>query len=82
MSDYTNNHILGKHSFYSEIILYQLYPQKIKAIEFHDFFDNIQIYNKLDKKKNVFIFYDLPVENFEQVSYFKNSYVINTYLKM
>jgi hypothetical protein len=79
MSDYTNNHIDGEHSFYSEIILYELYPRKITAVEYYDFIDNIQIYKKLDEKKNFFIFYDLTAENFKQVRYFKNSYVINTY---
>lgn len=79
MSDYTNNHIDGEHSFYIEIILYELYPRKITAVEYYDFIDNIQIYKKLDEKKNFFIFYDLTAENFKQVSYFKNSYVINTY---
>jgi hypothetical protein len=79
LSDYTNNHIGGEHTFYAEIILYELYPQKIIPLEYDDFIYNIKFYKTLDERNNYFIFYDLSKEQLIKIIAFKNFFVINTY---
>jgi hypothetical protein len=78
-SDYTNNHIGGEHTFYSEIISYELYPKKIIALEYEDFINDIKLYKILNDDNALFIFYDLSNEQLTKIVDFKNYLVINTY---
>lgn len=78
-SDYTNNHIAGEHTFYYDIISYELYPQKIIAIEYNEFLKNINYYKSFRINNYFFIFFDLPTNQLKKINMFSNSYTINTY---
>ena len=79
MSDYTNNNIAGEHTFYHDIISYELYPKKIVFVEYHKFNKNINYYKSFKPNNSIFIFFDLSKDQLKNANYFRNSFIINTY---
>jgi hypothetical protein len=79
MSDYTNNKIVGEHSFYHNIISYELYPKKITFVEYDEFKKNINYYKSLDVDNSFFIFFDLSKDQLKNINYLRNSFILNTY---
>jgi hypothetical protein len=79
MSDYTNNNISSEHTFYHDVILYELYPKKIIFIEYSKFMENIMHYKTSKVDNSFFIFFDLSKNQLKKINYFKNSFIINTY---
>ncbi|CAN1606832.1 hypothetical protein MCEMIE29_00227 [Candidatus Pelagibacterales bacterium] len=79
MSDYTNNNIAGEHTFYNDIILYELYPTKIVFVEYYKFKKNNNYYKRFKPNNSLFIFFDLSNDQLKNVNQFRNSFIINTY---
>ena len=79
MSDYTNNYIAGEHTFYNNIISYELYPKKIVFVEYYKFKKNIHYYKTFKPNNSLFIFFDLSNDQLKNANYFRNSFIINTY---
>ena len=79
MSDYTNNNIAGEHTFYHDIILYELYPTKIVFVEYYKFKKNINYYKSFKPNNSLFIFFDLSKDQLKNTNYLRNSFIINTY---
>jgi hypothetical protein len=79
MSDYTNNNIAGEHTFYNDIISYELYPKQITFVEYDKFKKNINYYKCFKDNNSFFIFYDLSKNQLTNINYFKNFFIINTY---
>jgi len=79
MSDYTNNNIAGEHTFYHDIISYEIYPKQIIFIEYDKFIKNINYYESLKSNNFFFIFFDLSKNQLKNINYLQNSFIINTY---
>jgi hypothetical protein len=79
MSDYTNNNIKGEHTFYYNIITYELYPKKIIFVEYDKFKKNINYYKSCKSNNCFLIFFDLSQYQLKKINYFENSFTINTY---
>jgi len=79
MSDYTNNNIAGEHTFYHDIILYELYPKKIVFVEYDQFNKNINNKKNFKLNNSLFIFFDLSKDQLENNNYLRKSFIINTY---
>ena len=79
MSDYTNNNIAGEHTFYNDIISYELYPKKILFVEYYKFNKNINYYKSFKTNNSLFIFFDLSKDQLKNTNYLQNSFIINTY---
>lgn len=79
MSDYTNNKIVGYHTFYHNIISYELYPKKIIFVEYLEFKENINYYQSSVSDNSFFIFFDLSTNELNKINYFKNYFIINSY---
>ena len=79
MSDYTNNNIAGEHTFYHDIISYELYPKQITFVEYDKFKKNINYYKSFKDNNSFFIFYDLSKNQLTNINYFQNFFIINTY---
>ena len=79
MSDYTNNNIAGEHTFYHDIISYELYPKKIVSVEYYKFKKNINYYKSFKPNNSLFIFFDLSKDQLKNINYLWNSFIINTY---
>jgi hypothetical protein len=79
MSDYTNEYIAGTHTFYYNIISYELYPKKILFVEYEKFIKDIDSYKRCGFDNCFFIIFDLTENQLNKISYFKNSFIINTY---
>ena len=79
MSDYTNRDITGEHTFYNDIISYELYPKKIVFVEYYKFQKNINYYKSFKPNNSLFIFFDLSNGQLKNANYFRNSFIINTY---
>ena len=79
MSDYSNSVISSQHTFYYNIILYELYPQQIKVIELEEFINIIEFYKNIKEDNYLFIFFDLSKDDANKVNFFKNFFIINTY---
>lgn len=79
MSDYTFNNIAGEHTFYHDIISYEIYPKKIIFVEYDQFNKNINYYKSFKSNNSFFIFFDLSKDQLENVNYLQNSFKINTY---
>ena len=79
MSDYTNNNIAGEHTFYHDIISYELYPKKIVFVEYYKFNKNINYYKSFKPDNSLFIFFDLSKDQLKNTNYLQNSFIINTY---
>ena len=79
MSDYTNNNIAGEHTFYHDIISYELFPKKIVFVEYYKFNKNINYYKSFKTNNSLFIFFDLSKDQLKNTNYLQNSFIINTY---
>ena len=79
MSDYTNNNIAGEHTFYHDIISYELYPKQIIFVEYDKFKKNINYYKSFKDNNSFFIFFDLSKNQFTSINYLQNYFIINTY---
>jgi len=84
MSDYTDNLISGKHTFYHDIIDYELYPlSRVSFLELKKFKNYLEAFakiNSITNGKDIFIIYfDLSANELKMVPSFNNSLVINTY---
>jgi len=79
MSDYTNNNISGEHTFYHDIILYELYPKKITFVEYYKFNKNINYYKSFKPNNSLFIFFDLSKAQLKNTNYLRNFFILNTY---
>jgi hypothetical protein len=79
MSDYTNNNIAGEHTFYHDIISYELYPKKIVFIEYYKLNKNINYYKSFKPNNTLFIFFDLSKDQLKNTNYLRNPFIINTY---
>jgi len=79
MSDVTNNNIAGEHTFYHDIISYELYPKKILFVEYNEFNQNILYYKSFNLNNYFFIFFDLSKNQLKNIDYFRNFFIINTY---
>jgi hypothetical protein len=79
MSDYTNNKIAGEHTFYQNIISYELFPRKILFIEYDDFLKDLNYYQSLKQDETFFIFFDLAENQLKKINYFQKFFIINTY---
>jgi hypothetical protein len=81
-SDFSNNYQVTYHSFYNDIILYELFPKKIKLLEYSSFTYGSKYYFKVTDNKIFFILYDLSLKEIEifmkKISP-KNFFIINTY---
>ena len=77
-SDFTNEYVSGNHTFYQNIIRYELFPQQPIFIEYNDY-----IINKLHHKFNqhLIVLFDLPLVQNNEIFKNKNIFVINTYKK-
>ena len=77
-SDLTNNSIAGYHTFYSDIIEYELFPKKTTFLEYEKFLLN----QKLTSSKYVnslIIFFDLTSLDISKINITDNFFRINTY---
>jgi hypothetical protein len=79
MSDYTNNNVTGEHTFYHDIISYELYPKKIVFVQYYKFNNNINYYKSFKGNNSLFIFFDLSKDQLKNINYLRNSFIINTY---
>jgi hypothetical protein len=79
MSDYTNNNIAGEHTFYHDIISYELFPKKITFVEYDKFRKNINYYKCFEENNTFFIFFDLSKNQLTNINYLQNFFIINTY---
>ena len=75
-SDYTNNNISGTHSFYNDIIEFELFPRKPMIIEFDEYILNYKDSNQYD---SLIILYDLPKNLKERIKSNNDIYEIKTY---
>jgi hypothetical protein len=79
MSDYTNNNIASEHTFYNDIISYELYPKKIIFVEYSKFYENITYYKNFKVDNSFYIFFDLTQKQLKKINYFQNYFIMNTY---
>jgi hypothetical protein len=79
MSDYTNNNIAGEHTFYHDIISYELYPKQITFVEYDKFKKNINYYKSFKDNNSFFIFFDLSKNQLTNINNLQNFFIINTY---
>ena len=75
-SDFTNNNISGEHSFYHNIIEYELFPKKPKYIELNDY---LLLSESLNEKNILLIYFDLPSSDILKIKTNVNFFKINTY---
>lgn len=71
-SDYTNNLIAGYHTFYYNIIEYEMFPKKTIFLEY----EKIHL---LKKTNSLIILFDLPAIDISKINTNNNFYKINTY---
>lgn len=71
-SDYTNNSIAGYHTFYYNIIEYEMFPKKTIFLEY----EKIHL---LKKTNSLIILFDLPAKDISKINTNNNFYKINTY---
>jgi len=75
-SDLTNVNILGEHSFYHNIIEYELFPKKPKFIELDNY---LLLRETISKKNTLFIYFDLSTSDITKIGNNINFFKINTY---
>ena len=75
-SDLANNNISGEHSFYHNIIEYELFPKKPKYIELNDY---LLLSESLNEKNMLLIYFDLPSSDILKIKTNVNFFKINTY---
>jgi len=75
-SDYTNTNVSGIHSFYNDVIEFELFPRKPIIIEFDEYVLNNQDLNKND---SLIILYDLPKNLKDRIKSNNDIFEITTY---
>ncbi len=76
-SDLTNINISGEHSFYHNIIEYELFPEKAKFIEFENY---LLLKNNIKEKNTLKILFDLPLSDILKINNIDNNFFeIKTY---
>lgn len=85
-SDYSNNLVSGEHTFYHDIIVYELFPKEVKFIKFDDFLKYEKVLNSIIEKNlsnlNMpVILLDLSRNQIERIDYTGTTYEIETYQK-
>ena len=71
-SDYTNNLIAGYHTFYHNIIEYEMFPKKIILLEY----EKIHL---LKKSNSLIILFDLTTDEISKIDNSNKFFKINTY---
>ena len=71
-SDYTNNSVAGYHTFYYNIIEYEMFPKKTIFLEY----EKLPL---LKKTNSLIILFDLPAIDISKINTNINFYKINTY---
>jgi len=71
-SDYTNNSVAGYHTFYYNIIEYEMFPKKTIFLEYKKI-------HLLKKTNSLIILFDLPAIDISKINTNNNFYKINTY---
>ena len=85
-SDYSNNLVSGEHTFYHDIIVYELFPKEVKFIKFNDYLKyekdlNSIIEKNLSNLNILVILYDLSKNQKEEIAFKGTFYEIETYQK-
>jgi hypothetical protein len=75
-SDFTNIEISGTHSFYHNIIEYELFPKTPKYIEYNDY---LLMSESVNEKNTLLIYFDLPSSDILKMKTNINFFKINTY---
>lgn len=71
-SDYTNNLVAGYHTFYHDIIEYEMFPKKTIFLEYEKL-------HLLKKTNSLIILLDLSSIEISKINNDNNFYQINTY---
>ncbi len=77
-SDLTNNSIAGYHTFYFNIIEYELFPKKTIFLEYEKFLSNQKLISSIYANSLV-IFFDLTSVDISKINITDNFFRINTY---
>jgi len=85
-SDYSNNLVSGEHTFYNDLIIYELFPKEAKFIKFNDYLKYEKVLNSIIEKNllnidMLVILYDLSKNQMERINYIGTTYEIETYQK-
>lgn len=81
-SDFSDTHHVTYHSFYNDVLLYELFPLKLTLFEYSLFTNYVECCFKAEDDKSLYIFYDLSAKEIEVLkkNFFTiNFFVINTY---
>lgn len=81
-SDFTNINISGYHSFYHDILVYELYPKQIRIFEFQVYLRSLKkarILNNSISKKNLFVLFDLSKDQILKIDPKLDKFILNTY---
>ncbi len=77
-SDFNNAYVTGEHTFYNNIIRYELFPKQPKFIEYNKFIKNEKKYSS---SKNLIILFDLNNDTSQKINTADNIIKIKTYNK-
>lgn len=77
-SDFNNAYVTGEHTFYNNIIRYELFPKEPKFIEYNKFIKNEKKYSS---GKNLIILFDLNNDTSQKINTEDNIIKIITYNK-
>ena len=84
-SDYSDDLISGKHSFYHDIIMYELFPKQAKFLKINDYLkyekNIISILKNNDSINLLVVLYDLPQNQIQKINFSGIIYKIETYEK-
>jgi hypothetical protein len=76
-SDFTNINVSGEHSFYHNIIEYELFPEEVKFIKFENY---LLLKNNVKEKNTLKILFDLPLSDISKINNIDNNFFeIKTY---
>ena len=75
-SDFTNINVTGEHSFYHNIIEYEIFPKTPNYIEYMEYLTKK---DKFKKEDTLFILFDLPPNESSKIKPNINFFEINTY---
>ena len=84
-SDYSDNLISGEHSFYHDIIMYELFPKQAKFLKINDYLKYekkiISILKNDDSINLLVVLFDLPQNKIQKINFSGTIYKIETYEK-